>query len=122
MGATTPDGLGELIAAAYKANDAEAIRDLYEEDAVLANSVAGYTAVGRDAIIEKHKENFALEIAWDDGDTPVSVEVGDYVISHVTFQRHVTLPDGTHHYGEGRSTVVVKRGSDGTWRFLIDHA
>jgi hypothetical protein len=45
LGATTPDGLGELIAAAYKANDAKAIRDLYEEDAVLANSVAGYTAV-----------------------------------------------------------------------------
>jgi ketosteroid isomerase-like protein len=63
MGATTPEGLGELVAAAYKANDAEALRDLYEEDAVLANSVAGYTAVGRDAIIEKHKENFALEIA-----------------------------------------------------------
>ena len=54
-------------------------------------------------------KNFALEIVWDDLDTPVSVAVGDDAVGHSTFQRQVTMPDGTHHDGEGRGTVVARR-------------
>ena len=53
MGATTPEEIDELTAAPYEANDAEAFRVLYEEDAVLANSVPGYAVVGGDAIVDK---------------------------------------------------------------------
>jgi uncharacterized protein (TIGR02246 family) len=122
MGATTPEQVEELMAAAYQAKDAQAVRDLYEDDAILANSVAGYTVVGRDAIVEKVKENFAIDIEWV-SDPPVkSLVVGDYAFIHGTFLRRLTLPDGTRQEGEGRTTLVLRRGPDGNWRCVIDHA
>ena len=122
MGATTPDHAGELMVAGYRARDAEAIGDLYEDDAVLANSVAGYTVVGRAAIVEKVKQNFAVDVEWFNDVAVRSIIIGDYAISHMTFQRRVTLRDGTRQEGEGRSTGVLHRGADGTWRAIIDHA
>ena len=52
-GAASVEEWGQLIGAAYQAKDADAVGDLYEDDAILANSVAGYSAVGRAAIVEK---------------------------------------------------------------------
>jgi uncharacterized protein (TIGR02246 family) len=122
MGAATPEQFLDLVAAAYQSKDAEAVRDLYEEDAVFANSGAGYSVVGREAIVEKVKQNFALDVEWFNEDALKFVVVGDYAFSHLTFQRRVTLPDGTRQEGEGRSTGVLHRGADGTWRCVIDHA
>jgi uncharacterized protein (TIGR02246 family) len=122
MGAATPEELLDLALAGYRAKDADAIGDLYEEDAVLANSNAGYSVVGRAAIVEKVKQNFAVDVEWFDEDVVKLVVVGDYAFIHVTFQRRVTLPDGTRQEGEGRSTGVLHRGADGAWRSIIDHA
>jgi uncharacterized protein (TIGR02246 family) len=122
MGATTPEQIGELMSAAYQAKDAEAIGDLYEDDAILANSGAGYTVVGRLAIVEKVKENLAIDIEWFDVRPMKSLVLGDYAFSHSTFRRRLTLPDGTPQEGEGRSTLVLRRGADGNWRCVIDHA
>jgi uncharacterized protein (TIGR02246 family) len=110
------------MAAGFRAKDAEAIGDLYEDDAVFANSVAGYTVVGRAAIVEKVKQNFAVDVEWFNDVAVKSIIIGDYAISHLTFQRRVTLPDGTRQEGEGRSTGVLHRGADGAWRAIVDHA
>ena len=122
MGAATPEQFVDLVAAGYRAKDADAVGDLYEEDAVLANSNAGYSVVGRAAIVEKVRQNFAVDVEWFNEDTVKLVVVGDYAFRHSTFQRRVTLPDGTRQEGEGRSTVVLHRGADGAWRCIIDHA
>jgi ketosteroid isomerase-like protein len=122
MGAKTPKELGELMAAVYRAKDADAVGDLYEADAILANSGAGYSIVGRDAIVEKVTENFAIDVEWFDERDLKSVETGDYAFSHSTFQHRLTLPDGTQKEGEGRGTVVFHRGADGNWRCVIDQA
>ena len=37
MGATSPEQIDELMLAAYKSKDAEAIADLYEDDAIFSN-------------------------------------------------------------------------------------
>ena len=122
MGASTPEQIEELMAAAYQVKDAEAVAELFEEDAVFASTGAGFSVVGRAAIVEKVKANFAMDIEWFNTN-PVKFEVvGDWAFSHLTFQRRLTLPDGTRQEGEGRSTVVLRRGADGNWRVVIDHA
>jgi ketosteroid isomerase-like protein len=78
MGAITPDHFGELMVAGYRAKDADAIGDLYEDDAVFANSVAGYTVVGRAAIVEKVKQNFDVDVEWFNDVAVKSIVVGDY--------------------------------------------
>ena len=56
--ARTVEDFRALYEAAYEAKDADAIGDLYEDDAVYAQGIAGYTVVGRRAIVEKVKEMF----------------------------------------------------------------
>ena len=122
MGANTVEQLTELMVAAYQAKDAAAVADLYEEDAILANSVAGYSIVGREAIRERVKENFAVDAEFFGMDELLTEDFGNCVVGHAVFRRRVTLPDGTRHEGEGRGTVVFRRGADGTLRLLVDHA
>ena len=47
---------------AYASKDAEAIADLYEDDAIYANPANGWTVVGRAAIIEKLNEMFSITL------------------------------------------------------------
>lgn len=68
-------------------------------------------------------ELFAMthSISWVDN--PIkSVVVGDYAFFHATNVGRAELPDGTQYEAEARTTVVAHRGSDGNWRFLIDHS
>jgi len=125
MGATTPEQIDELMLAAYQAKDAEALADLYEDDAVFSNPPDGWTAVGRTEIVARMKEVFASldgGIDWV-SDPPVrTVEVGDYAFVHGTYRARVSLADGTRHEVVGRGTTVLHRGDDGNWRCVIDHS
>jgi len=122
-GASSVEEWGQLIVAAYQAKDADAVVDLYEEDAILANSVAGYTAVGRAAIAEKVKDNFAVDVDFSGVRENKSWVIGDDCeIGHTIFDRRRTLPDGTVEESVGRGTMVWHRGADGNWRCVVDHA
>jgi uncharacterized protein (TIGR02246 family) len=122
-GAASVEEWGQLIGAAYQAKDADAVADLYEDDAILANSVAGYSAAGRAAIAEKVKENFAADVDFSGMIENKSWSIGDdCVVGHSIFQRRRTLPDGTVEESIGRGTVVFHRGVDGRWRCVVDHA
>jgi hypothetical protein len=50
---------------AYKLKDAEAVGDLYEDDAIFANTDAGWTAVGRAELVERFKEMFTISASTD---------------------------------------------------------
>jgi len=125
MGATSLEQFGEEFAAAYRTRDAEAVADMYEDDAIFAMPDAGYPiAIGRAAIVQRMSEIFAManDIEWID-DTPVMVvDAGDYVIVHQTSRTRLALADGTQHETEARATYVLHRGTDGNWRLVIDHA
>ena len=123
MGARMPGQIDELMLIAYESRDAEAIADLYEDDAVYSNPANGWTVVGRAAIIEKLNEMFSMtsSIGWI-GNPPVKfVVAGDYAFSHFTSVNRASLTDGTLYESEGRTTTVAHRGSDGNWRYVIDH-
>ena len=108
--------------AAYRVKDAEAIANLYEEDAIFANPPA-WTAMGRTAIAERLRELFAatesLETAYDPPEK--SVEVGDYAFFHGTSVTCISSVDGSKSEMQTRTTTIAHRGSDGNWRFVLDH-
>jgi uncharacterized protein (TIGR02246 family) len=123
MGARTPEQIDELMLAAYESKDAEAVADLYEDDAIFSNPPDGWTVVGRKAIIEKLNEMFSMtsSITWVDN--PIkSIVVGDYAIVHATNVGRASMPDGSQLESQARVTTVAHRGSDGNWRFVIDHS
>jgi uncharacterized protein (TIGR02246 family) len=123
MGARTPEQIDELMLAAYESKDAEAVADLYEDDAIFSNPPDGWTVVGRKAIIEKLNEMFSMtsSITWVDN--PIkSIVVGDYAIVHATNVGRASMPDGSQLESQARVTTVAHRGADGNWRFVIDHS
>ena len=120
--ARTLEEVAELYAAAYAARDAEAVGDLYEDDALYATPA--YTVVGRAAIVEKLKEMFSAcsEITYEDDAPLLSREDGDYAVGHGVFRSRVVLADGTQHESEGRQSNVSHRGPDGNWLIILDHS
>jgi hypothetical protein len=88
VGARTPEQIDELMLAAYESRDAEAVADLYEDDAIFSNPPDGWTVVGRAAIIEKLNEMFSMtsSISWVDSPMK-SVVVGDYAAPHLPLGR-----------------------------------
>jgi uncharacterized protein (TIGR02246 family) len=124
MGATSPEQFGEVFAAAYRTRDAEAVADMYEDNAIFATPEAGYpTAIGRAAIVQRMRDIFATanNIEWTSDPPAMVVVTGDYVIVHQTSRTRSTLADGTQHEAETRATSVLHRGTDGNWRLVIDH-
>jgi uncharacterized protein (TIGR02246 family) len=123
MGAATPEQIDELMQAAYKLKDAEALADLYEDDAIFANTEAGWTAVGRTELVAKFNEMFStFSVGGWDVDRLKFAQAGDYAFSHDTTVTHLVLADGTPLDVSGRGTIVAHQGADGNWRLLIDHA
>jgi uncharacterized protein (TIGR02246 family) len=122
MGASTPEQIVELMDAAYQSRDASAIADFYEDDAIFANPPM-WTAVGRAEIIERLNELFeatdALDVAYDA--PAMSVVVGDYAFTHYSSTTTVSLPDGASQEIRTRTTTISHRGSDGNWRYIVDH-
>ena len=124
MGARNPEQVDSEMAAAFQARDAKAVADLYEDDAVYAMSIAGYSLMGRAAIHEDVTKMFEqmseVELVFD---TPVRREtVGDQSFVHGTSTTRFTLADGSRHEVMSRHTNVLRRGSDGNWRIAIAHA
>jgi uncharacterized protein (TIGR02246 family) len=120
--ARTVEELSALYAAAYATKDADAVGDLYEEDAIY--STPEYTVVGRAAIVERLKELFSAcrEVDYEDDAPLLSREDGDYAFGHGVFRARVTLADGTQHEIQGRQSNVKHRGPDGNWRIILDHS
>jgi uncharacterized protein (TIGR02246 family) len=123
MRAATPEQLIELMDAAYQAKDAEAVAALYEDDAIFANPPGGWTAVGRAEILDKVREMFAMTSAIDViYDPPAKSVVGDdYAFFHFTTSNCVSFGDGAQHESQSRTTTIAHRGTDGSWRYVLDH-
>ncbi|MEY2461025.1 MAG: hypothetical protein QOG30_2855 [Acidimicrobiaceae bacterium] len=114
-------GVFESWQKAFLAGDADAIADLYEEDATLALPSMEILARGRGAIREAWAGLIALgpvhSIDVDEHDQTI---VGDVAYAHLAGVMHGEM-GGEKVDIPFRATEVQRRGADGTWRYVIDH-
>jgi uncharacterized protein (TIGR02246 family) len=119
MGETT--GVFESWRQAMLAGDADAIGELYEEDAVLLIPSMDIVARGKEEI----REAWAGMIA---GARVDSIDVSEHdqtIVDDIAYSMVAGVMKGQ--MGDEpvelpfRATEVQRRGPDGTWRYVLDH-
>lgn len=110
-----PEDMSPALTAAFNARDLHAMAALYSEDAVLIDETGtGHRGVG--AIISVLREMLGAGSVMVS--TPrFAVIIGDIALSGADWRLEVS--DGGETL-EGQSLEVLRRQSDGTWRYLID--
>ena len=114
-----PEDAHRLFADAFNAGKLEALVALYEPEAHLI-SQQDQVQVGHDAIRNTLKEFLALR-GKIDMDTLYGFEAGDTALLRSHWSVVGTGPDGKVLEMQGNGVEVLRRQSDGTWRFIIDH-
>jgi uncharacterized protein (TIGR02246 family) len=115
-------GVIEAWQKAFLAGDANAIADLYEDDAIFVSASTDIVAKGRDAIREAWAGIIAMGTADDVEITERSEEIaGDVAYAHQSGVIYGEM-GGERVEIPFRTTEVMRRGPDGTWRYVIDHA
>ena len=121
MGNST--GVIEAWQKAFLAGDADAIAELYEEDALFVMPSADIVARGRPAIREAWASLGALgDVTAVDVIERDEVVAGDVAYAHQHGVIKGTDPEGQPMEIPFRTTEVMRRGADGNWRYVIDHA
>lgn len=118
MPATIPADVDRLFAEALSAGDLDGALTMYEDSATYVDG-QGTIATGREQIRVALAELIALSPTLDCYEIDV-VENGDLAIHRARWTFTGTGSDGTAIESQGRSIEVVRRQSDGTWRFVID--
>ena len=114
MDASSPDQAGKLFEERFAAADLDGLMDLYEDGAVFTNArgahegsdairavLAGYLATGASIVMNES----------------VAFEAGDLALVHWAWT--MTFPD--ERVAEGATAEVLRRQSDGSWKFIIDN-
>jgi uncharacterized protein (TIGR02246 family) len=114
-----PEDAHRMFAEAFNAGKLDALVELYEPEAHLI-SQQQQVQVGHDAIRNTLKEFLALR-GKIDMDTYYAFEAGDTALLRSHWSVVGTGPDGKVLEMEGNGVEVLRRQSDGTWRFIIDH-
>jgi len=119
MAAQTPEDCDGLFERYLNAGDLDALVGLYEPGATLLPN-PGESAVGQEAI----REALAAFVA---AKAQIRLRVGqvmragdDLAMLYADWSGHFTDPDGARVEIAGQSVEVVRRQSDGTWRFVLD--
>jgi uncharacterized protein (TIGR02246 family) len=115
-------GVIEAWQKAYLAGDADALAALYDDDAIFVMPSMEIVAKGRDAIRGAWAGLIAMGSAQE-----IEITERDEVISGDVAYAHQTGVIRGEMGGERveipfRTTEVMRRGADGTWRYVIDHA
>jgi uncharacterized protein (TIGR02246 family) len=119
MIARTPEDVDRLFGERVNACDVEGIVALYEPGATLVTPEAG-PLVGHDAIREYLSPLPAMRPQIDMGVARVVQVTDDLAVVHHDFRLTLTGPDGSPMEIAGKATEIVRRQSDGSWRFLLD--
>lgn len=114
MGASRPDEASRLFEDRFASSDLDGLMDLYEEDAVFTNAQGAHA--GSDAIrqVLGGYLSTGASIAMNNS---VSFEAGELALVHWAWT--MTFPDGR--VAEGATAEVLRRQSDGSWKFIIDN-
>ena len=104
--------------------DYSAIADLYEADATLVMAEMAVLAQGRENIKATWEGLQALGqfLSLDIESRPI-IRDGDLAVAHLVATVRLQPPDSTEVTTMPvRATEVMRRGDDGQWRYVIDHA
>lgn len=117
-GATSPEQLPQVFAAAFNSGDPEAIERVYEPEGLLI-SPPGSPLRGearRDANATLAGLGVPIEV------TPRQVYLhGDLALLVVDWSLSGTARDGSRVDVHATATDVARRGPDGLWRYAIDN-
>jgi len=114
MSANEPGEASNLFERYFADRDLDGLLSLYEDDAVFPTPRS--TATGLDEIRQ------TLQAYLDSGATlvfgePLVFPAGDLALIHTAWT--MNLPDGSS--SEGATAEVVRRQTDGTWKYVIDN-
>jgi len=118
MPAKSPDEMIRVWSEAFNGGDLEGILSLYEPGATLVQQ-SGATATGH-AALRQAFTGFLAGQPRIDATTRKVVQVGDLAVTFGDWTLRVRDADGTPREVTGRSTEVLRRQTDGTWRYVID--
>lgn len=113
-----PEDCHRLIAEAFTAGDLEAVLSLYEDGATLVPE-PGAEPVSGAALKEAQQGLIACKPTMT-VKTERLIEAGDVALLHSSWSVTGTAPSGEPLKMSHRGTEVVRRQSDGSWRFIID--
>ena len=115
--APSPEQVIQSFAAAINSGDIEKVLAHYERDARLA--FPGQPAVGHDAI-RSTIQNLLSQKPTLKGTTVSTSRVGDLAVLRTQWTLAGTDPTGGRVDMAGESVELVRRQSDGSWRYVID--
>ena len=119
MAVNKPEEMHARFADAFNLADLPALLALYEPSAAFAGG-PGQTLTGIDAVRGALQQYLALKGTISMATTYV-VESGDTALLRGKWQLQGTGPDGKPIEMRGNNVEVIRRQSDGSWRFVIDH-
>jgi uncharacterized protein (TIGR02246 family) len=120
MPARKPEECDLLLMEAAHAGDVEAAVALYEPNASFVQD-SGEVVTGHAAIREMMKGFLALKPHFTMKVDAVQSGDGTLALTRSTWSMTGTDPEGKPVTMAGRSAEVVRRQSDGTWKFVIDN-
>ena len=119
MSTTTPEQVLESIVTGINSGNLESLMPLYESEAAFATE-PGSLAHGPAGVREALTGFVSLQGKLDLDVTRV-LEVDDLALVMGVWSFDGTGPDGEPVRLEARNADVLRRQSDGTWRFVIDN-
>ena len=120
MPARKPEECDTLLVEAINKGDLETALALYEPNASFVLE-SGQVVTGLAAIREVMQGFLALKPKFTIEVKAVQSGDGDLALLRAKWSMTGTGPDGKPVTMSGNSTEVVRRESDGTWRFVIDN-
>lgn len=116
------DSLNQAMVDAFLAHDLDAIAECYADDAVLYGP-GGEIVRGRDGCRQSFAAMFerfeVLAFDWDD----YSDQVGEFAYHWGSWKWKARVrASGEEVVIDARTTDVRRRGTDGRWRIVLDHA
>ena len=121
MAGRTPEETDRLVGQAIADQDIEALLDLFEPNAVFIDPTTGAEARGHDdiraAVLEMFEANPRIEEA-----APARVWVAeDIALVLSSWSLEMSGPDGDPIRETGTATDVMRKQTDGSWRYVIDN-
>ena len=114
MDANRPDEASRLFEERFGRSDLDGLMELYEEGAVFTNAQGVHT--GSDAIREVLGGYLSTGASITMNES-VSFVASELALVHWAWT--MTFPDGR--VAEGATAEVLRRQSDGSWKFIIDN-